>query len=242
MTHGRKILIIVGALAVVLASVIFFIATNLDRIVLSAIEHYGSQATKTRVHVAKVSVKLAQGSGAIEGLTVSSPPGFPSPHMLSLGSISVRIDPGSVTADPVVIDDVRIISPHAVYETNDDRVSNVEVLKKNLQSSRTAAQKRPAAGRKKSGEEKRIRIKKLVIEDARVDVRVAGPGKQPPAVALKKVEISNIGGQSGATPEDAAKQIINALASEILKEVVQDRAKELLQKGAERTFEHVRNR
>ncbi|HEX9137616.1 MAG TPA: hypothetical protein VF905_11835 [Nitrospirota bacterium] len=241
MTRGRKILIIVGVLAVVLASVIVFIATNLDRIVLSAIEHYGSQATKTRVRVAKVSIKLSHGSGSIEGLTVASPPGFPSPHMLSLGSISVRIDPETVITNPVIIDDVRIISPQVVYETNDDRVSNMEVLKKNLQSQGAAAQKRPPAGRKKSGEEKRIRIKKLVIEDARVNVRVAGPGRQPPTLTLKKVEISNIGGEAGATPEEAAKQIANALASEILKEVVQDSAKGLLQK-AEQKLERVRNK
>jgi hypothetical protein len=241
MTRGQKIFIIAGVLAVALASALVFIANNLDRIVRSAIEYYGSQATKTQVRVAKVSLDLAQGSGAIEGLTVASPPGFPSPHMLSLGSISVRIDPGTVIGNPVVIDDVRIISPQVVYEANDDRVSNVEILKKNLESSGTAAQKRPAAGGKKPGREKRLRIKKLVIEDARVAVRIAGPGRQPPTVTLKKVEISDIGGQAGATPEEAGKQIINALASEILKEVVQDKAKDLLH-GAERALERVRNR
>lgn len=242
MSRGRKILILIGVLVMAVAAVIVFVVTNINWIVKSAIEHYGSAAAKTSVRVSSVSIKLTEGSGTIEGLTVANPRGFSSPHVLSLGSISVRIEPRTVTSGVVVIDEVRITAPQVVYEMNDSRVSNVDVLKKNIESQGPSVPKRSPGAKKAADREKRLRIKKLIIETARVDVRVAGLGEKPQTMTLKKIEITDIGGHTGATPEQATRQILSAIVGQVTNEVGRAGAKRLLQKGAERALERYQGK
>jgi hypothetical protein len=223
------------------AAVTVFVVTNINGIVKSAIEHYGSAAAKTPVRVSSVSIKLTEGSGTIEGLTVANPRGFSSPHVLSLGSVSVRIEPRTVTSGVVVIDEVRITAPRVVYEMNDARVSNVDVLKKNIGSQGPSETKR-SPGEKNAAKEKRLRIKRLIIEAARVDVRVAGLGEKPQTVTLQKIELTDIGGHEGATPEQAARQILSAIVGQVTNDVGRAGGKRLLQKGAERALERYQGR
>ena len=240
MSRGRKILILTGVLVVAMAAVIFFVVTNINWIVKSAIEHYGSEAAQTSVGVSSVSIKLTEGSGAIEGLTVANPRGFSSSHVLSLGSISVRIEPRTVTSGVVVIDEVRITAPQVVFEMNDSRVSNVDVLKKNIESQGPPVPKRSPGAKKAADREKRLRIKKLIIEAAKVDVRVAG--QKPQTVTLQKIEITDIGGHEGATAEEATRRILSAIVGQVTNEVGRAGAKRLLQKGAERALERYQGK
>jgi hypothetical protein len=242
MSRGRKILIFTALLAVAVAAVIVFVLTNINGIVKSAIEHYGSAAAKTSVRVSSVSIKLTEGSGTVEGLTVANPRGFSSSHVLSLGSISVRIEPRTVPTTVVVIDEVHITAPQVMYEMNDARVSNVDVLKKNIGSQGPSAPKRSPGAKKAADSEKRLRIKKLIIEAARVDVRVAGLAEKPRSVTLKKIEITDIGGPAGATPEQVTKQILSAIVGQVTNEVGKAGAKRLLQKGAERALERYQGK
>ncbi|MGE5173270.1 MAG: hypothetical protein ACM3MD_05515 [Betaproteobacteria bacterium] len=240
MSRRRKIIILTSVLALIVVAGLIFLWTNINWIVKSAIEHYGSQTTRTSVRVASVSIKLAQGKGTIEGLTVANPKGYTAAHVLSLGSISVRIVPSTVTSTPVVIDDIRISAPQIIYEMDSSGTANVDVLKKNIASS-DSAPKRPA-DKKKPGKETRLRIKKLVIENGRVDASVAVPGSRPQAITLKRIEMTDIGGQAGATPEQVAKQVLSAIVSEVSREVAEAGAKRLLEKGLERAVEQMQRK
>lgn len=241
MSRGRKILILISVLVVAVATVMVFVITNINGIVKSAIEHYGSAVAKTSVRVSSVSIKLTEGSGTVEGLTVANPRGYSSPYVLSLGSIRVRVEPRTVPSGVVVIDEVRITAPQIVYEMNDARVSNVDVLKTNIESQGSAPKRSPGA-KKAANSEKRLCIKKLIIETARVDVRVAGLGEKPRFVTLKKIEIADIGGHAGATPEQATRQILSAIVGQVSNEVGRAGAKRLLQKGAERALERYQGK
>lgn len=234
MTRKKKFLVIIAAFGLVLAVALAFLWTNLDWIVKNAIEHYGSQATGTKVQVRSVALRPAQGKGTIEGLTVANPRGYSAPHILSLGAISVRIEPRTITSNLVVIDDIRITSPLVVYETNEAKVANVDVLKKNL----GADQGKPASGGKKAVKDadKRLRIRYLVIENAKAEVRVAALGDKPRIVALPRIEMTDVGGKNGAPPEEVAKQIVTAILSEVSKEVGKEAASKLLENVMERAL------
>jgi hypothetical protein len=235
MTVKRKFLYFIVAAILLVAAAIVFLWTNVDRLVKNAIERYGSEATGTAVRVDRVSLQPLQGKGAIEGLTVANPRGYSAAHILSLGGISVRLEPRTVTADPIVIDDIRVTAPLVVYEMNDDRVANVDVLKKNLgagQPAKTTTENKKGAKDKS----KRLRIRHLVIENARADVRIAALGGKPKTVALSRIEMTDIGGKNGAPPEEVAKQIVTTLLSEVSKEVGKAGASRLLEKGLERAF------
>lgn len=230
MTLRRKYLIIAAIAALLLVSGLVFLWTNLDWLVKSAIERYGSQAIGTAVHVDRVRLSPAQGKGAIEGLTVANPPGYSAPFILSLGSISVRIAPRTIASNPVVIDDIRIAAPLVFYEMNNARVANIDVLKKNL----AAGQPARAGDKGKKGVEKRLQIKRLVIENARTEILIAALGGKPRTVALSRIEMTDIGGKNGAPPDEVAKQIASAILAEVSTEVGKAGAEKLLEKGLER--------
>jgi uncharacterized protein involved in outer membrane biogenesis len=236
MTGKRKVLVIIAAAAsLLLAAGLIFLWTNLDGIVKNAIERYGSQATGTAVRVDRVTLNPAQGKGAIRGMTVANPPGYSAPHILSLGGVSVHIVPSTIASNTIVIDDIRIVAPVVVYEMNEARVANVDVLKKNLGKDRPA---KTGAHSKKSApdEEKRLRIRHLAIENAKVDVRIADLNDQPRTVMLSRLEMSDIGGKNGAPPEEVAKQIVTAILTEVSKEVGKAGASRLLEKALERSL------
>lgn len=231
----RTLLILFAASGLLLAAFLVFLWTNLDWIVKNAIERYGSQATGTAVRVRSVNLRPAQGKGAIEGLTVANPGGYSAAHILSLGSISIRISPRSLAADPAVIDDIRITSPLVVYEMNDDGVANVDVLTKNLgagQPAKSGTKNKTSA----KGGKKRLRIRHLVIENATVDVRITALGGKPRTAILGRIEMTNIGGAGGAPPEVVAKEIVTALLGEVGKEVGKAGAERLLEKALERAL------
>lgn len=229
MTTKRKLFIAAAAVLVILAASALFLWNNLDRVAKNAIEKYGSRAVGTAVRVDSVALELAKGTGAIRGLTVANPPGYSAPHIMSLGSIAVSVSPRSIAADPAVIYNIFISSPRLVYEMNENGVANVDALRKNMGPSRPARRTKSAPGR-----EKRIRIRHLVIENAKADVRVAALGGKPRTVSLPRIEMKNIGGKHGAPPEDVAKQIASAILSAAGKEVGKAGAEKLLEKGLER--------
>lgn len=235
MRGSRKFLVIIALAGLLLAAAVVFLWTNLDGVVKSAIERYGSQATGTAVRVQSVALHPAQGKGAIEGLTVANPPGYSAPHILSLGAVSVRVTPRSIASDPLVIDDIRIASPLAVYEMNDEGMANVDVLRKNLGAGRSA---KTGAGNRKTAKEqaKRLRIRHLAIENAKVDVRIAALGDRPRTVILSRIEMTDIGGKNGAPPEEVAKHIVQAILSEVGREVGKAGASRLLENALERAL------
>ncbi len=233
MTRGRKILIAAAAVVLILAGAVVFVLSNLDMIVKRAIEKYGSEATKTAVHVGSVSIRLTEGEGAVKGITVANPKGFSSDPVFALGLISMKIEPGSVTRDVIIVDHIRISGTHVVYEMDRSGHSNVDALKKNLGTSE-GGQKKETAVRKKK--EPRVRIRKLVIEDSSVEVRAAQLGERPRTLALEKVELTDIGGTGGATPEQAAKEVVTAIANEAAREAASAGAQRLLRKELEKAL------
>jgi hypothetical protein len=230
MTGKQKTLIAASAVVLVLAAVIVFLAMNLDLIVKRAIEKYGSEATKTSVRVGSVSLRPARGEGTITGLSVANPKGFSSSPIFALGAVSMKIEPRSITGDVIVIDNIRITGTRVLYETNGAGGSNVEALKKNLGApegrNRTAVSKE----RKR---EKRLRIRRLVVENSSLEVRA---GDRPRTLSIGRIELVDIGGPSGATPEQAAKEIVGAIAAQAAKEATQAGAEYLLKKELERAL------
>lgn len=238
MRSKRKVLIIAGAFAVVAAAALIFILTNINSIVKAAIEKYGSEAAKTAVRVSSVRIHLSSGEGAIAGLTVANPRGFSSPHVFRLGKISTRIDTRSITSNPVVIDEIRISAPQVVYEMNSSGASNIAVLKKNLERSAPDAPKKTGQEKKSKNKETKVIIKKLVIESGRIDVRVAALGDKTETLALRRIELTNIGKPGGATPSQVTQQVLSALVEEAGRSV-QSRFKKDIEKRVDKAIKRL---
>ncbi len=226
----KKILILGAVFILIIAAAAIYLFTNLDSIVKAAIEKYGSQAVKTAVRVSTVKIKLAHGEGALRGLSVADPPGFSFPSIMTLENIAVRIDVKSVTQTPVVIEYILVTGPEVFYEMKEDRTANVDVLKKNLAAG-PAKEEKPHKGR--DGKEIRLRIRKLVIEKGKVHVLAPKVAEKPYTLELPRLEMTDIGKQSGATPDEIAHTVAGALAEEAAKTVARSGGTLLLRKGAE---------
>jgi uncharacterized protein involved in outer membrane biogenesis len=227
MKKGRIFLIIAAVLLLAIGGAIYYVFSNINFIVKDAIEKYGSLATKTPVRVSSVDIQLSSGAASIAGVTVANPNGFSAPNIFSLGNISTRIDPKSVTKSPVVIENIRITGPEVFYEMNKSGKSNLDALTKNLQG----PEKKPIE--KKEKKEVKLSIRKLVIEKGRVEALVAALGEKPIMVELPRLELANLGGKSGATPEEIATTVSLALAEQTAKAVARTQAEKYLKKGAE---------
>jgi len=220
MKLGKKVLIVIGVVLLVVAGAVFYVMTNLDSIVKAAIEQYGSEATKTAVRVSSVKIHLSAGSGEIGGLTVANPQGFSSPYIFRLGKISTKIDAHSITSSPIVIDELRISFPQVVYEMNKDLDSNISVLKKDIQAPSARSPKK--VGKEKPGnKEIKIVIKKLVIDSGTIEAHAAAFKDRPQSVTLQHFEMTNVGGREGATPARIAEEILTTLVKEVGGAVVQ---------------------
>ncbi len=226
----KKVIIsILVVIILAIAGAALYVLTNLDSIVKAAIEKYGSEATKTAVRLSSVKIRLANGEGALHGLSVANPPGFSFPSIMTLGDISVRINVKSVTGTPVIVDNILVSGPEVFYEMKEDRTANVDVLKKNLASSTPSGKEQPKKSRK--GKEIRLRIGKLVFEKGKVHARVAKLADKPYTLDLPRLELTDIGGRNGATPEEVARTIAAALARETAETVARSGGQQLIRKG-----------
>lgn len=235
-------IVIAGVVIVVLAvAVVFFLLSNLDSIVEAAIEKYGSQATQTDVRVASVKIKLAEGGGAISGLTVGNPPGFSTPNIFALGKIGTKIDVQTVTQDPVVIDEIYVGAPQVYYEIDEAGKSNLDALKQNMAGTGTAEPSAPAEAEKGEAGPKLI-IRRLVVEEGKVEANIAALPKQDLSTKLPRIELKDLGAkQGGARPEEIAEEIVAVLVKRVGTAVAQIGVEKYLGKSVDQLKQDVKD-
>jgi hypothetical protein len=228
----KKLLIGLVVLLLVVVGGLFFVWSSLDSIVKTAIETYGSEATQTQVSVADVKLKLEDGAGSISGLNVGNPAGFADSHIFKLGSISTKIDTATVTANPVVIDELIISAPQVFYEINKAGASNLDVLKKNLGTSSES----PGSSSEESasGDELKLVIRKLVVDKGQASMRIAALGDKQQSVSLPRIELTDIGKKSGgATALEVAQVLSNAMLKNVQGAVMGAGVQQYLGKSAD---------
>ena len=111
--------ILIGVVVVVLLAVggVVYFASNLDSIIKAAVEKFGSEATKTQVTLSSVDLTIKTGAASLNGFRMTNPAGFKTDQAMSFGTVSVKIDTGSLTSDVIVIKEVVIAAPDITYES-----------------------------------------------------------------------------------------------------------------------------
>lgn len=217
---GKKIAGIVVLVGIVVVAVaIWLLVSNLNSLVAKAIEDEGGKVTETNVSVSGVNIKLREGRGSIDNLSIASPKGFEAPKAFSLGNITVDIDLESVRKDPVVIDEIRISAPEVHAEFNNKGESNIDELRKRVQSYTAAAGGGGDEGGGGGAPEKKIRIAKFVFEKGKIDVDASALGIDKRSIDLPEIRLTNVGGNGGGTPDEIAKEIMGAVAKQVTSEI-----------------------
>lgn len=227
----KKILIGVVVLLVILAGGAYYLYSNLGGIIKAAIEDYGSQATQTQVKVNNVKLSLTSGEGAISGMSIGNPKGYSASNAFALGVVSLKVDTGSVTRDPVVIKEIVIDKPQIAYEMGTDGSSNLQTIQKNVNAyaakmgGGTPAQK-PAAGSKEP--ERKLIIENLYVRNGQIAASHAALKGQQTSTGLPTIHLTNIGkAKGGATPSEIANEVIGAISQQAAKAGTAELAKSL---------------
>jgi hypothetical protein len=205
-----------------IVAVLVFVFTRLDVIVKTAIEKYGSQATDTAVRVESVKIRLREGTGVIRGLTIANPKGFDGPYSFSLGEIGVGIDIRSLIEEVKIIDEILVRAPEIFVEINSSKIVNLNVIRKNLERSAAGAKAPPPKKTERKtgkGEEPRLIIKRILFSDGSIQARIAALKNKTIQLRLPFIEIEDLGGKNGATPDELTRQILNELCRRAVAEV-----------------------
>jgi len=219
-THQRKTKeetmkkVLIG-LAVVLVIAIgggVYLYSNLGGIIKSAVEKYGSEATKAEVTLNSVDLDATSGKAALNKLSVGNPSGFKTPSAFELGGVAVQIDTSTLNSDPIVINSVLIDGPKITYELANGG-SNVDTIKANVDE---YAKKFGGGGSSSSSssEGPKIIIEKLTITGGEVNVSASFLDGKSLGSKLPTLTLTDIGkDDGGASPADVIKQVIDKMTA-----------------------------
>jgi len=223
----KRIMLIGGG--IVLAIVIvagFLLYSSLDAIVKAAIEKIGSDVTGTQVRVNDVDISPTSGEGALRGFRVTNPVGFENENAFQFDEITMKLDLTTLTADPVVIEEIVVQGPRIRYEFG-GRGTNVGAIQKNVEG--YSAGSEPSEG-------PNIVINNLYFRDGQVSVAGADLLEKGVTAELPDLHMTDIGtAEGGATPEVVAKKVMHQLGRKITAAVGSlklDEAEEALEKKA----------
>jgi hypothetical protein len=211
---------LVGGLIVVIAIVLFFVVSSLDSIIKTAVEKYGSEVTQVEVRLDKAKVSITSGEGSLRGLTVGNPEGFKTDSAFSLGEISVVLDVGTVTQNPIVIKEIVITAPEVTYELGSGG-SNIDVIQRNVNAyGGTGKGKAKAAPKGDDQEGRKLIIQNLYVKKGIVNVSAAMLKGKKLSAALPDIHLKDIGKQKGgADPSEVVEKLVRAISQSSVKAV-----------------------
>jgi hypothetical protein len=221
----KKILIGLAVLVVIIGAGVFYLWSNMDGLIKTAIEKYGTQATQTQVKVDKVKLSPASGEGAISGVSIANPKGYSAANAFMLGTVSVKVDTGTITKSPIVIKEIVIDRPQVTYEMGPGG-SNLQTIQANAtksgSSTSSSPAEKPAATSDKKSEIKLI-IENLYVRNGDVAASHAALQGKRVDVKLPTIHLANIGkAKGGATPEEVASEVIAAISQQAAKAAAAD--------------------
>ncbi len=218
----KKFIIIGGVLGVVGVMLAFLLFSSLDSIITEAVEHFGSEITKTEVSLDKTVISVTTGKGSLHGLKVSNPKPFKTPGAFEFSEVSLTLDIASIIKDTVMIKEIVIAGPEITYEVGANG-SNIDAIKQNVDSYSTPSKSDPYE--KKEAEpsdkkQKKFIIEKLIIRDGKINLSASFLNGKAMSVSLPGLTLNDIGkDKGGASPGEVTNKIVTSLRQNINKAV-----------------------
>lgn len=220
--------IVLGSIAlatVLVLAALYYLSSNLDPLVKKAIETYGSSITGTRVEVDSVSISPRSGEGTIRGLRVANPAGFSDGPAFEMEQFTVAIELASISGEPIIIKQVLVTGPVVYLEANAEGKTNMDVIGKQAKSSSRDKQAGPTSGTAtESGPAKRLRIDEFSFQQGKVIADLTAVGAERYQAELPALQLTRLGGASGATPAEIGQEVTTALTHSVSKVTTQQGA------------------
>lgn len=208
----KKWIFICGAVVIVGIILLVIGISNLGPIIKSAVNTYGPRITKTQMQVADVGVSIFSGKANLKDFYLGNPKGFNSPKAMSVGSIHVDVNEGSLTGETIIIDKIEVVRPEVTYEKVRG-TDNFRTILSNVK--RTVGTGEPSKEQpEKEGEGKKILIRDFILRDGKVNLAMSVLGGKTISASLPDIHLKDIG-KDGASPAEALEEVLAALYEKI---------------------------
>lgn len=166
----KKVLIALLVVVVALGGFIYMGLSGMDGFIKEQLKKQGNRITNTQVSVNQVETVLSEAKVSINGISIANPQGFSDGNAFSLNT--VRVDLGTATQEPYVIDEILIDSPEVLYEVDQHGKANLIVLKDNIQSSLPQSAPEP---QEQTGDaiNPLMSVKKITVKDVKLKLDIA---------------------------------------------------------------------
>ena len=203
----KKALSLVLLLAMLTALGLFWLRSNIDGMVQSAIVKYGSAMTGAQVKLDKVQIKATDGKGTLQGLLISNPAGFKTKHLFKPELIELEVDVSTLSQDVIVIKKIAVIAPDIIYEKG-DALTNIAAVQKNI-AQYLGPSKSSESGRK-------LIVQEFIIKDAKAQASAAFMDGKTISVKLPDLYLRNLGqAKGGVTPGELGQEVANAIEGKL---------------------------
>lgn len=162
--------------------------------VRSTIEAQASRLANTEVKLGSFHVK-GLGSAEINQFSIANPKGFSDAKALTLGNVSVQIDPSSLLSDTIVIKELSFSAPELQYEitkagTNIGKLADTVAAATGDNKNDEVATQQTSAGKNK----KQLIIENLFVRDGKVNIASdILPQVNNMQVEMPEIHLTNIG-------------------------------------------------
>lgn len=216
----KKLVMFLLVVFVIVGGAAALVIYGADSAIKEAVTHYGSKTLGTQVSLDDASISFKEGTAEMKGLRVRNPEGYQTDYAFELGGVRVVLNVQSILSDKIIIEEVRITAPEITYEISEDG-SNLSKLQKNAQSGSTGGKgdSEDASSAEDKGSEKKLVIKELYIENAKVTAATGITGEMIRKEAtIPMIHLSDIGEKSdGATVAEVLDIVLDEIATQSMK-------------------------
>lgn len=215
----KKLLIALGVLLALLViglicGIVFF-----GKIVKTGVSEVGPKITKTKCELADASLNPLTGSCSLQSFAVGNPDGAKQPHAFKFDKFSVKLQPGSILSDKIIIDEVVISGTQIDWEGFTGE--NLTTLQKNVEefANKLGGDKKPEEGKKEEPKTEEKPGKKVVIKLIRIENTSILIGSLGTSVPMPPLTLHDIGGSDekadGVSTGEAIKEVFNSILGSV---------------------------
>jgi uncharacterized protein involved in outer membrane biogenesis len=210
----KWILRAVAGLVLVLVVVIVAVAFSLGAIVKRGVERIGPSATRVEVKLKSAEVWLLAWRVQLNGFVLGNPPGYTMPSAIAVDSVSVRVKPGSVFSDKLVLESIKFTAPVITLEggyTGD----NLKKIEQNLDDyigSSSTAPNASAPSSSAAKPERKLQVNDLVITGAKLQVNTKLSGGRTITLSIPEIHLTDLGtSPQGITAVEVGQRALHAV-------------------------------
>lgn len=218
----KKVVIALVVILAIVVGVIYVGLSGLDGFIKDQIEAQGSKVTQTTVSVGAVETQFADAKVSIRELKLANPQGYSADNAFSLDT--VRLDLGTSTEEPYIIEEVLIDSPTVLYEVDKQGKANLTVIQESILSSLPQSESQPAEQRSDKASPL-MSVAKVTVKDVKLKLNIEALALQDLPLEKRHYELTlptfyadSVGVPNGLPADQLGAAIVDSMLDNLIKQ------------------------